>query len=98
MPAKQYPLEVQSVGSDTYIAMSKGHHDLEAFMAEAVRECPGWFLGGPQHRWCKTVPDRSGEFAHRYVFVEEGTPGALPATYCWEFGEDYKRYNAEVHP
>jgi len=35
VPAKQYPLEVQSVGSDTYIAMSKGHHDLEAFMAAA---------------------------------------------------------------
>lgn len=91
--AKHYPLEVQSVGSDTYIAMSKGHHDLEVFMAEAVKECPDWFLGGPQHKWCKTVPDRSGEFAHRYVFVDEGTRGAWPATYCWEFGEDWKRWN-----
>lgn len=91
---KTYPLEIESVGGDTYIAMSRGHHDLEVFMAEAVKECPDWFLGGPEHKWCKSVPDRSGELRCRYVFVEPGTTGAWPATYCWEYGEGYKRYNA----
>lgn len=32
---KTYPLEIESVGSDTYIAMSRGHHDLDLFMVEA---------------------------------------------------------------
>ncbi|WP_122252642.1 hypothetical protein [Pseudomonas savastanoi] len=91
---KTYPLEIESVGSDTYIAMSRGHHDLEVFMAEAVKECPSWFLGGPAHKWVKSVPDRSGEFSMRYVFVEAGTRGAWPATYCHEYGEGYQRYNA----
>lgn len=95
---KSYPLEIESVGRDTYIAMSRGHHDLELFMREAVKECPDWFLGGPEHKWCKSVPDRSGEFSSRYVFVEQGAKGAWPATYCWEFGADYKRYNEESQP
>ncbi len=30
---RKYPLEVNSVGSDTYIVMSRGHHDLRGFMA-----------------------------------------------------------------
>ncbi|WP_447651036.1 hypothetical protein [Pseudomonas abietaniphila] len=98
MREKNYPLEVESAGTDTYIVMSKGHHDLEEFMAKAVEEFEGWFLGGPKHMWCKSVPDRSGEFDTRYVFVEPDTRGAWPATYCWEFGEDYKRYNTEVTP
>lgn len=91
---KTYPLEIESVGSDTYIAMSRGHHDLDVFMAEAVKECPGWFLGGPVHVWVKSTPDRTGEFSMRYVFVEPGTRGAWPATYCHEFGEGYQRYNS----
>lgn len=89
----QYPLEVESVGSDTYIVMSKGHHDFEEFMREAVKEYSGWFLGGPSHHWVKSVPDRSGKYDMRYAFVPEGTRGAWPATYCSEYGEDYKRYN-----
>lgn len=92
---KTYPLEVESVGSDTYIVMSRGHHDLELFMAKVMEEYRGWFLGGPAHMWCKTTPVDGG---WRYNFVKEGTRGAWPATYCWEFGEDYKRYNAEVTP
>jgi len=88
---KTYPLEVESVGSDTYIVMSRGHHDLEEFMVKAVEGFHGWFLGGPKHMWCKTTPTRGGL---AYNFVKEGTRGAWPATYCWEFAEDYQRYNA----
>lgn len=90
----EYPLEVESVGSDTYIVMSRGHHDLEQFMAAVMVDYSGWFLGGPQHVWVKSVPDRRGEFTSRYVFVERGARGAWPATYCWEYGEEYKRYNS----
>ncbi|WP_369991232.1 hypothetical protein [Pseudomonas xanthosomatis] len=97
MSAKQYPLDVQSVGSDMYIAMSKGHHDLEEFMKVAVAEHPCWSLGGPAHVWIKTTPGH-GTYDCMYNIVPQGTRGAWPATYCWEFGEDYKRYNAEVQP
>lgn len=86
----QHPLDVQSVGSDQYIVMSRGHHDLEAFMAEAVKHFHGWFLGGPKHVWCKTTPTNEGS---AYNFVKEGTRGAWPATYCFEYADDYKRYN-----
>ncbi|WP_289140904.1 hypothetical protein [uncultured Pseudomonas sp.] len=89
---RKYPLEVNSVGSDTYIVMSRGHHDLREFMVEAVKDYEGWNLGGAVHKWCKSVPDRSGEFDTRYVFVDEGTRGAWPATYAFEYGEGYEEW------
>lgn len=88
--AEKYPLDIQSVGDDTYIVMSRGHHDLEIFMAKALETYDNWFLGGPEHVWCKTVPTGDGSAYH---FVEKGTRGAWPATYCHEYGKDYKRYN-----
>ena len=93
--SQKYPLEIESVGSDAYIVMSRGHHDIAEFMRAAVEKYPDWALGGPIHKWCKSVPDRSGEFSMRYAFVQEGTRGAWPATYCWEYGEDYKRWNSQ---
>lgn len=98
MSEQRYPLDPVSVGSDTYIVMSRGHHDLEIFMKKAVEEWPGWQLGGPRQVWCKTVPDRSGEFENRYCLVEPGTRGAWPATYCWEYGDDWKRWNGIEEP
>lgn len=80
---KKYPLEVESVGSDQYIVMSRGHHDLELFMAEVDKEFGDWKCGNPAHKWVKSTPDRAGEFSMRYVFVEKGTRGAWPATYAW---------------
>lgn len=88
---RNYPLEVESVGDDTYIVMSRGHHDLSEFMREAVEEFPGWALGGPQQVWCKTTPAPGG---WRYSFVDESVRGAWPATYCWEYAEDWQRWNA----
>lgn len=84
MPKSQYPLHVESVGSDTYIVMSRGHHDLGEFMAAVNKDYEDWKLRDPEHKWCKTVPDRSGQLNCRYVFVEPGTRGAWPATYAWE--------------
>ena len=46
---KTHPLEIESVGSDTYIVMSRGHHNLDEFMREAVKQYPDWQLGGPVH-------------------------------------------------
>lgn len=79
-----YPLDVESVGGDTYIVMSRGHHDLTAFMAKVNEDYSSWNMKNPKHVWCKTVPDRTGQLNSRYAFVEAGTRGAWPATYAWE--------------
>lgn len=92
---KKYPLEIQNAGSDTYIVMSKGHHDIDEFMSAVRLAGYDWHLGIPEHRWVKTIPDSTGEFNCRYVFVAKGTKGAWPATYAWEaFGDD--QYAAKV--
>ena len=93
---KAYPLDIESVGEDTYIVMSRGHHDLEQFMVEAVKERPRWKLGGPVHVWCKTTPAH-GTYDSWFHFVPEGTRGSWPATYCFEYGDGWERYN-EVQP
>lgn len=89
---RKYPLNVESVGGDTYIVMSRGHHDLKEFMQAAVDQYSGWRLGGPEQVWCKTTPLR-GENGVRYNFVNESTRGAWPATYCWEYGDNWEHWN-----
>lgn len=90
-----HPLEIQNAGSDTYIVMSKGHHDPDEFMS-AVRDAGyDWPLGNPEHKWVKTIPDSTGEFYCRYAFVPAGTKGAWPATFAWEaYGDE--QYAAKV--
>jgi hypothetical protein len=89
--AKTYPLDVRSVGDDTYIVMSKGHHEPDVFMA-AVREAGyDWPLGQPQHKWVSVSPcGRScGEHNCHYNLYDEHHPGRFPATYAWEdYGKD----------
>lgn len=85
--SRTYPLEVESVGGDVYIVMSRGHHDLNEFMRTVKADYGDWPMGGAKHMWCKTTPHPEGD---RYNFVKEGTRGAWPATYCWEYAGDYK--------
>jgi hypothetical protein len=92
MPKKTYPLDIESVGEDTYIVMSRGHHELELFMRAAVEDRPRWQLGGPEQVWVKTTPG-CGTYSCRYNIVPEGTRGCWPATYCHEYGEGWERYN-----
>lgn len=87
--SKAYPLEIENVGEDDYIVMSRGQHDPHEFM-KAVRRDYDWPLGMPTHRWVKKTPKRDG---FSYHFVKEGTRGAFPATYAHEaYGEN--RYEA----
>jgi hypothetical protein len=79
-----YPLDPQSVGDDTYIVMSKGHHEPGAFM-RAVREAGyDWPLGAPKHTWVKATPCRCGEHTCHYTLLDKPMRGAFPATYAWE--------------
>lgn len=93
MSDKKYPLDVENVGSDTYIVMSRGHHDIHEFMTAVRLEGYTWPLGVPEHRWAKAVPDRSEQVNYRYCFVDKNIRGAFPVTYAWEaYGEE--RYEA----
>lgn len=84
MSKKTYPLNIQNVGSDTYIVMSRGHHDIHDFMKAVRADDYDWPLGVPEHRWAKVVPDRTGKYSYHYRFVPEGARGAIPVTYAWE--------------
>lgn len=95
-----YPLDPISAGDETYVVMSKGHHDPHAFM-RAVREAGygNWPLGQPEHKWVKTVPcaPSCGEHRCHYELSDEHRPGWFPATYAFEaYGEDRYQVPAGV--
>ena len=95
MAARHYPLSVENVGEDTYILMSKGHHDVHEFM-RAVRADYQWPLGMPTHEWMRAIPaPRGSGYRCLYVEAKPGARGAFPATYAREaYNED--RYEALV--
>ncbi|VVD99906.1 hypothetical protein PIN31115_02049 [Pandoraea iniqua] len=86
--AKTYPLEIENVGDDEYIVMSRGHHDFHEFMRKVRDEGFDWPLTMPQHKWVRRVPTRKRWMNCIYVFANEGERGAFPATYAWEAHAD----------
>ena len=84
--ARQYPLDIRNVGDDTYVVMSKGHHDPHDFMRAVRAEGYDWPLGVPQHKWVKTVPcaPSCGGHSCHYELSDQQRPGWWPATYAWE--------------
>ena len=92
---KTYPLEPLSIGEDTYIVISEGHHDVHEFM-KAVRDNWSWPLGMPTHIWMKTTPaPKNSSYVCWYEPVPEGTRGAWPCTCVSEaWGKD--SYEAKV--
>ncbi|WP_180980378.1 hypothetical protein [Vibrio diazotrophicus] len=94
--SNKYPLDIENVGNDTYIVMSKGLHGAHEFM-KAVREAGyDWPLGNPQHVWIKATPDRTGESRALYNIVDQSVRGAFPATYSWEASGD-ELYQRELY-
>lgn len=88
-PVMRYPLDPVSVGEDTYMVMSKGHHDPYKFM-RAVREHYSWPLGFPTHEWMRAIPAPKGSgYTCLYVEAKPGSRGAFPCTYTREaYGDD----------
>lgn len=86
---RRYPLDVENVGEDTYILMSKGHHDVHEFM-RAVRAGYSWPLGMPTHEWMRAIPAPANSgYRCLYVEAKPGARGAFPATYVREaWGDD----------
>ena len=98
-PVGRYPLDVENVGEDTYMLMSKGHHDVHEFMRE-VREHYSWPLGMPTHEWMRAIPAPANSgYRCLYVAAKPHTRGAFPATYAREaWGEDSYEANAPNVP
>lgn len=87
---KQYPLELNNVGSDEYILMSKGHQDKVEFMKLVKEEYPEWPMGEPQHLWAKATPCNTGEYTCYYNFVDKSVRGSFPVTYSHEdYGHEF---------
>ncbi len=85
----RYPLSPMSIGEDTHIIISRGHHDVHELMAAVRREGWDWPLGMPRHLWFKTMPARRDGYLNWLQPVTEGTRGAWPCTYVSEaYGED----------
>lgn len=95
---KEYPLDLDSIGDDTYIIISEGHHDIHEFMRAVRKEGWDWPLGVPEHIWMKTMPAPKNSGCTRwYQPVKKGARGAWPCTYVTEaYGDD--RYEAKFNP
>ena len=82
--ATPYPLEIENIGDDVYVLISRGHHDIHQFMRK-VREDYNWPLGVPAHIHMKTRPAPKGSgYRCFYDVVPAGTRGAWPATHVSE--------------
>lgn len=85
---KKYEIDVLNCGDDSYMLMSKGHHDIELFKSECKKEYEhiGEYLESCecpcQHLWYKAVP-RDG-YNSWYAPVDKSVRGAFPATVWWE--------------
>lgn len=80
----RYQLCIENVGEDTYVLMSKGHHDPHEFM-KAVRSYYSWPLGFPTHEWMRAIPaPKDSNYRCLYVEAKPGSRGAFPATYTRE--------------
>jgi hypothetical protein len=77
---RAYPLELQNIGEDVYVLMSKGHHEPHEFMRAVRAAGYNWPLGMPNHTYARTVPDRTGEYICRYAFTVEPGRGTYPVT------------------
>ena len=96
------PLDIRTCSSDDERAVfSKGHHDPDAFMAQARADGfdLAWArLGQPKHVWYRTVPDRTGDRLCWYVEVAPRSRGAFAATVAWETYDADDLYGIPLPP
>lgn len=85
-------IEIQNVGSDAYRRlMCRGHRDLKAFIAQAIKDYPSWFPNSvgweksPSHIWFKTIPSSAGcDYPTTYHEVRSTARGSFTVTYLDE--------------
>ncbi|AYV24959.1 hypothetical protein L1D61_27365 [Vibrio mediterranei] len=80
---KRYPLIIENVGDDTFMLLSRGHHNIHEFMKTIRLQGFDWSLGVPLHVWLKAVPNRETG-GSTYHHCDPETLGAFPATFVSE--------------
>lgn len=84
---RSYPLDIENIGGDSYKLMSKGHHDLDAFMVLVTLTYPDWPMGRPSHEWFRCVPAEEGRTM--LVPAVPHSRGSFPVTVAIEsYGAD----------
>lgn len=77
-------IDLKNIGGDVYLLMSRGHHDPHEFMRHVRAAGYDWPLGMPVQTYCRTVPDRTGEYVCHYAFTDKPGRGTYPITYARE--------------
>jgi hypothetical protein len=88
---KKYKLEVENIGGDDYVLMSRGHHNFKDFMKEVKKVYKTWPMGKPYHSYFKVIP-YCGNYAYLYIPCDKNTRGCFPVTVTEEsYGDDLYR-------
>lgn len=80
----QYPLELENIGGDSYLVISRGHHDLQLFKEKVLEEYAGFgnFFTDAYHCYYKATP-RDG-YSAWYTPCSSHVRGAFPVTVAQE--------------
>lgn len=88
---EKYPVKLENWGDDSYMIISRGHHDLDQFKRLVNKEYDhfGNFFEAAYHCYFKAFPH---DFGTSYSPVGPDVRGAFPATvaqegWCAEFGD-----------
>lgn len=86
MSKNKYPLELENWGDDTYLVVSRGHHDLNLFKKHVNEEYDsfGNFFEVGYHTYFKAIPSNSIYSNCLYIQCSKNTRGAFPATVAQE--------------
>lgn len=86
MSNKSYPLDLENWGDDTYMVISRGHHDLDQFKKYVNEEYDSWgdFFEVAYHTYFKASPSKSPYSRCYYSPCSKNTRGAFPATVAQE--------------
>lgn len=82
----KYPLILENWGGDSYLVISRGHHDLDAFAAKVREDYDEWgnFFESAYHTYFKATPSSNPESNCWYSQCSPDTRGAFPATVAQE--------------
>ena len=80
---EKYPLKLENWGDDSYMIISRGHHELDVFKRLVNQEYEhfGNFFESAYHGYFKATPH---DFGTAYSPVGPNTRGAFPATIAQE--------------
>lgn len=80
---QKHPLKLENWGDDSYLVMSRGHHDLDEFKRQVHKEYEhfGDFFQSAYHGYFKATPH---DFGTNYSPVGPSVRGAFPATVAQE--------------